>query len=56
MKPKLKKEPKPILMAIHVKDTETNQIILQLPPTKAGERRADYYKCLANIEIIKVYS
>ena len=47
---------KPILLAIQVKDTETNQIILQLPPTAAGEKRANYYKCLANIEIIKVYS
>lgn len=56
MKPKPKTETKPILVGIHVKDTETNQIILQFPPTKAGERRADYYKCLANIEIIKVYS
>ena len=56
MKPKPKKETKPILVGILVKDTETNQIILQLPPTAAGEKRANYYKCLANIEIIKVYS
>ena len=56
MKSKTKKEPKPSLVAIHVKDTETNEVILQLPPTAAGEKRANYYQCLANIEVIKVYS
>lgn len=56
METKLKKEPKPILSAIMIKDTETNAIICSFAPTRTGERYAERFKGLAGIEIIKEYT
>ena len=50
------KEPKSELLTIHIKDTTTNEIICSFPPTRSGENRANRYKGLANIQIIKIYS
>lgn len=52
----MKREPKPILLEILVQDTITNEIILHLPPTAAGKRRAKYLAGLANIKIIEQYT
>ena len=56
MKRKVKKEPKPKLLAIYIKDLDKNIIICQFPPTAAGERSANKYKGLAGIEIEKIYT
>ena len=56
MKPKPKKEPKPKLLSIYIKDIDNNIVICQFPPTAAGERRADKYKGLAGIKIEKIYT
>lgn len=53
--PKPEKEPKPVLLAIHVTDTDLNSIICSFPPTKTGERYANRYKGLAGIKILKIY-
>ena len=53
MKPK--KEPQPILIVIAIKDTNTGTIICTFPPTRAGEKRAERYKGLAGIEIVRTY-
>ena len=47
---------KGILLEIRMKDTTTNEIICSFPPTRSGENRANRYKGLANIQIIKIYS
>lgn len=54
-KPKEVKEPKPILISISIKEQSTNQIIAMFPPTRAGEKRAERYKGLAGLEIVKTY-
>lgn len=55
-KQKPEKEPKPELLIINIKDTTTNEIICSFPPTRSGENRANRYKGLANIQVIKIYS
>ena len=47
---------KGLLLEINIKDTTTNEIICSFPPTRDGENRANRFKGLANIEIIKIYS
>lgn len=53
--PKPEKPPKPMLLAIHVKEISTNTIICSFPPTKVGERHANRFAGLADIQIIKQY-
>jgi hypothetical protein len=53
--PKPAKEPKPVLLAIHVKDTDLNSTICSFPPTKTGERYANRFKGLTGIKILKIY-
>lgn len=48
-------ETKPVLVAIHVKEISTNTILLSFPPTKVGERNANRYLGLADLETIKEY-
>lgn len=55
MKTKQKKEPKPVLLAIHVQDTDLNRTICSFPPTKIGERYANRFKGLTRIKILKIY-
>ena len=50
-----KKEPKPKLTAIFVREISTKTIISVFPPTRAGEKRANRYKGLADLEIVKYY-
>ena len=52
----VKDKEKGILLEINIKDTNTNEIICSFPPTRSGENRANRFKGLANIEIIKIYS
>ena len=51
-KPKLKK---PIPLRYIVKEISTNKIIVAFPPTKAGERKANKYRGLCDLEIIAEY-
>lgn len=53
--PKETKEPKPILLSVFVRDTITGSIICMFPPTGAGIKRAERYRCLAGLEVIKTY-
>ena len=53
---KPKNEPKPILTSIFIREKSTGNIILQFPPTQAGERRAEHYRYLMDLEIVKIYS
>lgn len=46
---------KPKLLAIYLKDEETNETIAQIPPTKAGEKAVRKYEGLAGLKIIKEY-
>lgn len=54
-KPKEVKEPKPILISIFIREKSTGTILCTFPPTRAGERRAEHYRCLADLEIVKTY-
>lgn len=54
-KPKDVKEPKPILLSVAVKEKSTGTIICMFPPTRAGERRAERYRGLGDLEIVKTY-
>lgn len=51
-----KKQPQPKLISISVREISTNTTILTFPPTKAGERRAERYRGLWDLEIIKEYN
>lgn len=51
-----KKEPKPILLDIYVKEISTGSILCHFPPTAMGERRANRYKGLTDLQIIKKYN
>lgn len=50
------KKPNPKLTAIFVREISTKTIISVFPPTRAGEKRANRYKGLADLEIVKQYS
>lgn len=50
-----RREIKPKLISVVVKEISTNKIIIAFPPTKAGEQRAEKYRGLADLEIIKRY-
>lgn len=52
---KPKKEPKPILLLIAVKEKDTGSIVCMFPPTSKGERQAERYRGLAGLEIVKTY-
>ena len=54
-KPKEVKEPKPILISIAIKDKDIGDIIMTFPPTRAGKKRAERYRGLAGLEIVKTY-
>ena len=54
-KPKEVKEPKPILISVSVKDITTNQILCIFPATRYGVKRAERYRGLAGLEIVKTY-
>lgn len=54
-KSKPKKEPKPIPLRYVVKEISTKRTIVAFPPTKYGERRANKYKGLCDLEIITEY-
>lgn len=50
-----KKEPKPQLKSVFVREISTNTIIISFPPTRIGEKRAERYRGLADLEIVKEY-
>lgn len=52
---KPKKEVKPLPLRYVVKEISTNKIIVAFPPTKEGERRANKYRGLCDLEIITEY-
>lgn len=54
-KPKEVKEPKPILLSVVVRDKSTGIALCAFPPTSAGEKRAERYRGLAGLEIVKTY-
>ena len=49
------KQPKPILSRVYLREISTGRIVLEFYPTKAGEKAANRYKGLADLEIIKEY-
>ena len=49
------KATKPILISVAIKDTTTNTIIANFAPTRVGEARAERYRGLAGLEIVKTY-
>lgn len=53
---KPKKEPKPILIDVYVQEISTGAIICHFPPTEMGERRANRYQGLSDLQIIKKYN
>lgn len=55
MKEKPKKEPKPQLIRVFVREKSTNTTICEFPPTRTGEKRAERYRGLADLEIVKNY-
>lgn len=55
MKEKPKKEPKPRLIKVFVRELSTNTIICEFPPTRAGERRAERFRGLTDLQIVKYY-
>ena len=50
------KQPIPKLISVFIKEKSTNTIIAVFPPTKVGERHAEKYRGLADLEIIKEYN
>ena len=50
-----KKQPQPKLISISVREISTNTTIATFPPTKKGERLAERYRGLCDLEIIKEY-
>lgn len=52
MKPK---EPKPILTSIYIREKSTGNIVCMFPPTRDGEKRAERYRSLMDLEIVKIY-
>ena len=54
-KPKEVKEPKPILLSVAVREKSTGITLCKFPPTRAGERRAELYRGLGDLEIVKTY-
>lgn len=54
-KPLVKKEPKPILTSIFIREKSTGTIIAMFPPTRTGEKCAERYKGLADLEIVRTY-
>ena len=48
-------EPKPILISVQVRDTNTGVILCGFPPTDAGVKRASRYIGLAGLEVVKTY-
>jgi hypothetical protein len=54
-KPKEVKEPKPILLSVIVRDINTGAALCAFPPTKSGEKRAERYRGLAGLKIVKIY-
>ena len=50
-----RQQSKPKLISVVVKDKDTDTIILIFPPTRAGERKAEKYRGLSGLEIIKQY-
>ena len=55
MKTKTKPEVKPTLLSVFVREVSTNTIICRFPPTRVGEKRAERYRGLADLEIVKTY-
>ena len=53
---KEKKQAKPKLISVFVREKSTNTTIAVFPPTKAGERCAEKYRGLWDLEIIKEYN
>ena len=51
-----KKQPKPKLISVFVREKSTNTTIATFPPTKAGERCAEKYRGLCDLEVIKEYN
>lgn len=49
------KQPKPILSRVYLREISTGRIVLEFYPTKAGEKAANRYKGLADLEIVKEY-
>lgn len=54
-KSKKVKEPKPVLTSIFIKEKSTGTIITMFPPTRTGERHAERYRGLTDLEIVKKY-
>ena len=48
------KESKPILVLVQVRDSIT-RTHFSFPPTQAGLKRAERYRGLAGVEIVKIY-
>ena len=43
------------LQKIVIKEISTNKVLLELPPTKASETKANRMSAMADIEVIRVY-
>ena len=49
------KQPKPKLKRVYVREISTNRIVVEFYPTRAGEKAANRYNGLADLEIVKEY-
>ena len=49
------KEPQPILISIFIREKSTGTILNRYPTTRAGEKRAERYRGLVDLEIVKTY-
>lgn len=52
---KEKKQPKPKLISVVVREISTKTIVIAFPPNRDGEKRAERYRGLYDLEIIKEY-
>ena len=54
-KSKKVKEPQPILVSIFIREKSTGTILVMFPTTRTGEKQAERYRGLADLEIVKKY-
>ena len=55
MKSKQDKEQKPKLTSVFVRDISTGAIFYMFPPTSTGIKRAERFRGLAGLEVVKQY-
>ena len=47
-------EPKKLIKIV-IKEASTKKILMELPPTKSSETKANRMSCMEDIEVIRVY-